>query len=93
MRKYYSSLVFILLIILTNTLVSFTDFSFDLTSDGKHSISEETIKTLEEVDDIVFIKVYLEGVFPAEFKHLHSEVLNLLSSFKTIADDNLEFEF
>ena len=93
MRKYYSSLVFILLIILTNILVSFTDFSLDLTADGKHSISEETIKTLEKVDDIVFIKVYLEGVFPAEFKHLHSEVLNLLSSFKTIADDNLEFEF
>lgn len=93
MRKYYSSLVFIFLIILTNILVSFTDFSLDLTADGKHSISEETIKTLEKVDDIVFIKVYLEGVFPAEFKHLHSEVLNLLSSFKTIADDNLEFEF
>jgi len=93
MRKHYSSLVFILLIILTNILVSFTDFSLDLTADGKHSISEETIKTLEKVDDIVFIKVYLEGVFPAEFKHLHSEVLNLLSSFKTIADDNLEFEF
>ena len=93
MRKYYSSLVFILLIILTNILVSFTDFSLDLTADGKHSISEETIKTLEKVDDIVFIKVYLEGDFPAEFKHLHSEVLNLLSSFKTIADDNLEFEF
>ena len=93
MRKYYSYLVFILLIILTNILVSFTDFSLDLTADGKHSISEETIKTLEKVDDIVFIKVYLEGVFPAEFKHLHSEVLNLLSSFKTIADDNLEFEF
>jgi len=93
MRKYYSSLVFILLIILTNVLVSFTDFSLDLTADGKHSISEETIKTLEKVDDIVFIKVYLEGDFPAEFKHLQSEVLNLLSSFKTIADDNLEFEF
>ena len=93
MKKYYSSLVFILLIILTNILVSFTDFSLDLTADGKHSISEETIKTLEKVDDIVFIKVYLEGDFPAEFKHLHSEVLNLLSSFKTIADDNLEFEF
>ena len=93
MRKYYSSLVFILLIILTNILVSFTDFSLDLTADGKHSISEETIKTLEKVDDIVFIKVYLEGDFPAEFKHLQSEVLNLLSSFKTIADDNLEFEF
>ena len=93
MRKYYSSLVFILLIILTNILVSFTDFSLDLTADGKHSISEETIKTLEKVDDIVFIKVYLEGDFPAEFKHLQSEVLNLLSSFKTIADDNLQFEF
>lgn len=93
MRKHYSSLVFIILILLTNILVSFTDFSLDLTADGKHTISEETIKTLEKVDDIVFIKVYLEGVFPAEFKHLHSEVLNLLSSFKTIADDNLEFEF
>ena len=93
MGRYYTYLVFILLTILANILVSFTDFSLDLTADGKHSISEETIKTLEKVDDIVFIKVYLEGDFPAEFKYLQSEVLNLLTSFKNINYDNLEFEF
>jgi ABC-2 type transport system permease protein len=74
-------------------LFSVTDFSFDLTEDKKHSISAETKQILSELDDIIFIKVYLDGDFPSEFKHLQSEVLNLLTSFKSIVGANFDFEF
>ena len=43
-------------------------------------------------NDIIFIQVYLDGDFPSEFKHLQSEVLNLLTSFKSIVGDNFDFE-
>lgn len=93
MKKHLNIIAFASIIILINVLFSFTDFQVDLTADGKHSISKETEAILTNLDDNVFIKVYLDGEFPAEFKHLQSEVLNLLSSFKSIANGNIDFEF
>jgi ABC-2 type transport system permease protein len=93
MKKHLNIIAFASIIILINVLFSFTDFQVDLTTDGKHSILKETELILTNLDDNVFIKVYLDGEFPAEFKHLQSEVLNLLSSFKSIASSNIDFEF
>ena len=93
MSNRLSFLYTFVFVILVNILFSFTDLSFDLTEDKKNSISTETKQILSEIDDIVFIKVYLDGNFPAEFKHLQSEVLNLLISFKSIVGANLDFEF
>ncbi|MEC7646326.1 MAG: gliding motility-associated ABC transporter substrate-binding protein GldG [Bacteroidota bacterium] len=83
----------ILLIILINIIFSWTDYRIDLTEDKKHSISEESKRILQDLDDIIFIKIYLDGNFPAEFKYLQSELLNLLTSFKSISKDNFDFEF
>ena len=77
----------------SNILISLTDYKIDLTEDKKHSMSEETEKILNNLDDIIFIKVYLDGDFPSEFKYLQSEVLTLLTSFKSISSKNLDFEF
>ena len=93
MKNRLSFLYTFVFVILVNILFSFTDLSFDLTEDKKHSISTETKQILSELDDIVFIKVYLDGNFPAEFKYLQSEVLNLLISFKSIVGANFDFEF
>ena len=87
MRSRLSFLYTFVFVVLVNILFSFTDFSFDLTEDKKHSIATETKQILSELDDIIFIKIYLDGDFPAEFKYLQSEVLNLLTSFKSIADN------
>lgn len=80
------------LVVLINILLSIIDFKTDLTEDKRHSISEETKQILNNLEDIVFVKVYLDGDFPVEFKHLQSELLNLLTSFKSIASDNFDFE-
>ena len=93
MKKHLNIIAFSSIIILINVLFSFADFQVDLTADGKHSISKETEAILTNLDDNVFIKVYLDGEFPAEFKHLQSEVVNLLSTFKSIANSNIDFEF
>ena len=91
--RILSYLPAILSVILVNILFSFIDSKLDLTEDKKHSISEETINILNNLDDQIFIKVYLKGDFPAEFKHLEYEVLNLLRAFRVIAGENLDFEF
>ena len=93
MKNKLRFLSLLALVILVNLLFSFTDYSFDLTSDKRHSISKETEQILSRLDDIIFVKVYLDGDFPSEFKHLQTEVENLLESFKEIAGDNFDFEF
>ena len=90
--KSFSFLPPLLLVILVNILLSWVDFRIDLTQDKKHSISEETKQILTDLEDVVFIKIYLAGDFPTEFKHLQSELLNLLTSFKSIAGDNFDYE-
>ena len=82
----------LILAILANVLLSIVDYRIDLTDDKKHSISKETKQILNQLDDVIFIKVYLDGDFPSEFKHLQSELLNLLTSFRSIAKDNFSFE-
>ena len=41
----------------------------------------------------MFIKVYLEGDFPAEFKKLQKSTEDLLKRFKAIGNKNIDFEF
>ena len=43
MKKHLNIIAFASIIILLNVLFSFTDFQVDLTADGKHSISKETV--------------------------------------------------
>ena len=52
---------------------------------------EKTI--LENLEDKIFIKVYLDGNFPAEFKHLQNSTYDLLKRFKEISPELIDFEF
>ncbi len=80
------------LVILINILFSLMDYRIDLTEDKKHSISKESQRILNKVDDIIFIKIYLDGDLPAEFKHLQSELINLLNSLNTSSSYGVDFE-
>jgi ABC-2 type transport system permease protein len=92
-NKYILALLLITLVFLVNILFSFINLDVDLTSDKKHSLSHETHTIINALDDRLFIKVYLEGDFPAEFKKLQKATENLLRNLKSISDDNIDFEF
>ncbi|MBK8442634.1 MAG: Gldg family protein [Sphingobacteriales bacterium] len=65
----------------------------DLTQEGKYTLTPATKKVLQQLDDIVFIKVYLEGDFPAGFKRLRNSTQDMLDEFRAIAGNNLQYEF
>ena len=77
--QFYSS---ILILVLINVIAAFLYFRLDLTEEKKHSIKKETIEILNQIDDIVYVKVYLEGDFPAGFVQLRNACYNLLEEFK-----------
>tara|TARA_B110000008_G_scaffold277813_1_gene320021 strand:- start:15133 stop:16797 length:1665 start_codon:yes stop_codon:yes gene_type:complete len=74
-------------------LCSFINWDIDLTADKKHSFAKETTEIINSLEDNLFIKVYLEGDFPADFKKLQKATEELLKRFKSISSDNIDFEF
>lgn len=83
----------ILILILLNVVCSFLFHRFDLTSEKRYTLSDATKKLLGSLDDVVYVRVYLDGDFPAGFKHLRSETKEMLDEFRIYSNDNIEYEF
>ncbi|MEQ9064300.1 MAG: gliding motility-associated ABC transporter substrate-binding protein GldG [Vicingaceae bacterium] len=84
----------IAILLLFNYIGSFVFFRLDLTAEKRYSLSEPTKKLVEELDDIIFFKVYLEGEFPAGFKRLRRETLEMLNEFRAYSKGgNIAYEF
>ena len=83
----------IVFIILLNAIGGFLHFRIDLTSEKRYTLSEETKNVLTGLDDLIYIKVYLDGDFPSGFKRLQKQSKKTLENFKNIAGKRLDFEF
>jgi gliding-associated putative ABC transporter substrate-binding component GldG len=66
--------------------------NFDLTEENRFTLSPATEDVLEEVDDVVFVKVLLEGDFPATLKQLQRSTLEMLEDFRSVTP-YIEFDF
>ncbi|MFK5958688.1 MAG: gliding motility-associated ABC transporter substrate-binding protein GldG [Lutibacter sp.] len=93
MKNKYSKIVFILIgIFLINYISSKVYKRFDLTEDNRYTLSNSTISIINNIEDLITIKVYLKGDFPAEFKRLQTETKQHLEELKAI-NKNIRFLF
>lgn len=81
------------IIILANYIGRFVFDRFDLTSEKRFSLNEATKKQLKELDDVVYVKVYLDGDLPAGFQRLRDATKELLDEFKVHGGENVQYEF
>jgi len=83
------------IIVLLNYLGGFLFHRFDLTSEKRFTLTPNSKELAKKLDDIVFVKVYLDGDFPgaAGFKRLHNASKELLDEFKAYGGDNIEYQF
>ncbi len=64
----------------------------DLTEEKRFTLTQGTRRLLREVDEVVFVRVLLDGEFPAGFKRLQNSSREMLSKFR--GESRLvEFEF
>lgn len=92
-RDLTTLLVGVVIVILVNFIGSFAFHRFDLTAENRYTISETSKYLAANLDDIVYVKVYLEGEFPAGFKRLRDETKEMLDEFRAYSDGNIEYEF
>lgn len=83
----------ITLLIFVNIILTNYFFRVDLTSEKRYSLSESSKKLAEKVNDVLFVKVYLEGEFPAGFKRLRQSTKEMLDEFAAYSGGRLQYEF
>ena len=81
-------------VILLNYIVSFVLIRVDMTSEKRYSISKQSIELLKNLDDDVYVKIYLDGDdLPIGFKRMRRELADLLEEFKVYAQSDLSYRF
>ncbi|MCC6181868.1 MAG: gliding motility-associated ABC transporter substrate-binding protein GldG [Bacteroidia bacterium] len=92
-RKDITALIMLLVIVvLCNFIGSFVFKRFDLTNEKRYTLSESTKKMLQSLNDVVYIKVYLQGDFNPTFTRLKNETKEILDEFRAYSNHNLEYE-
>jgi len=86
-------LIGVMIIVLVNQLLSGMIYRLDLTEEKRYTISEASKNLLENLEDVVYVEVYLEGNLPAGVKRLQKSVRETLEEFKVYAGPNLQFRF
>lgn len=81
------------LLVLINVLASQYFFRLDLTEEKRFSIKEQTKQVLRELDDKVYVEVYLEGELNAGFRRLQKSIRETLEEFRIYSDDKVQFVF
>ncbi len=81
------------ILVLVNMLSSVVHTRFDLTKEGRFSLTKPTRQLLTNVEDVITVKVYLEGSFPAGFKRLRNSTQDMLDEFRSYTGNMLQYEF
>lgn len=93
MKIKYSNILFVFIgLLLINFLGSKFYKRFDLTEDRRYTLSVATTSIVDNIEDFITIKVYLQGDFPAEFKRLQTETKLHLEELKAI-NKKIQFRF
>ncbi len=83
----------ILAIIMINMAAQLYFKRFDLTTEKRHTLTPETVEMIKNLDDVIFVRVFLEGDLPAELRRLRNAVKERLDEMRAYSDGNLEYQF
>ncbi|MBL7852590.1 MAG: gliding motility-associated ABC transporter substrate-binding protein GldG [Cyclobacteriaceae bacterium] len=83
----------ILLAVVLNQLAALYSFRVDLTEEKRYTIKEPTVALLQQLDDDVYVDVYLEGELNAEFRRLRKAVRETLEEFRVRSGNRVHYQF
>lgn len=83
----------IAIVVLLNFIATFFFARFDLTSDKRYSLSPATKEMLSQLEDVIYLKIYLEGNLPAGFDRLRTSTKEILDEMRIYSNDNIQYQF
>lgn len=95
-KSAYNSLIttslIVLIVVIINLLSGKIFFRLDLTSEKRYTISEDTRNILEDLNDVVFVRIYLDGELNIPLQSFQKNIVELLDEFKVFGRSNFEYE-
>ncbi len=93
-RKYrFRLLLTIIGVVLIYYLSGVKFFRLDLTSENRYTLSSGSKEMLRDLEDIVYIRVYLDGDLPADLIRFRQSIEEHLLELEAYAGRFLEYEF
>ncbi|HPN21598.1 MAG TPA: gliding motility-associated ABC transporter substrate-binding protein GldG [Tenuifilaceae bacterium] len=93
----YKGLVRLAIALTTIAMVVFLSnifyLRFDLTSEKRYTLQDVTKRTLKDLNDAIYIKVYLDGDLPIGLNRMKKALTETLDEFRVIAGKNIHYEF
>jgi gliding-associated putative ABC transporter substrate-binding component GldG len=83
----------LMLAVLVNLAASFYFFRIDLTEEKRFSVKPQTKALLQQLDDDVYVEVYLEGELNASFRRLRNAIRELLEEFRIYSGNKVRYVF
>lgn len=81
----------LVVIVLLNLLASSYFFRIDLTDEKRYTIKPATKQLLTELDDEVFVEVFLAGDLNPGFKRFQKAIIETLEEFKIYSHNKVQF--
>lgn len=81
------------IVLLVLFIGSFFRLRADLTSEKRYTLTPATETLATELEDIVYVKVYLTGELPADLQRLSQATRDLLDELRVHAGDNIQYSF
>ncbi len=82
-QSIFQLLIFVGLLLVINVLANQFYTKIDLTEDKRFTLTQPTKDLLRSVDEVVYVKVLLDGDFPAGFKRLQRATIEMLDDFRS----------
>ena len=83
----------LVLALVLNQLASLHFFRVDLTEERRYTIKQPTKELLANLDDDVYVEVYLDGDLNAGFRRLQKAVRETLDEFRIFSGNKIHFTF
>jgi ABC-2 type transport system permease protein len=81
------------IIILVALFFNLFNLRLDLTEDKRYTLSKPTKKILSEIENDIFIQVFLDGDIPIPLKRLKRSVQESLDEFRIASRRKIDYEF
>ncbi|WP_235295880.1 gliding motility-associated ABC transporter substrate-binding protein GldG [Portibacter marinus] len=91
-RDFMNFGLFLCVIIALNVVGNYVYEIWDFTEEKRYTLTDATQEFLEEVDEVVYVRILLDGNLESGFKRLRQSTLETIKDFRSI-NPLIEFDF